>query len=224
MRPLETKTHLLFQCDFSKKVWREALFTKHVDQNPCGDFNEGWRKVKKATCLPPVGIAGEDLVPWICWHLWKARNNLLFNDNNYTHSETLNKAIIDCKEWSNSQPGKSLKPQTIPIPRSTPKESSIICRSDAAWREENKVAELGWSFLKNQSEVISNHSKISHFVSSPLVAEGLALREAIEEAWTLGFRDLVVESASQILIKAITRNEKISEIYGILADIDSLAT
>lgn len=178
---------------------------------------------KKATCLPPVGIPGEDLPSWICWNLWKTRNKLIFNDKSFSYTETILKAITDCKEWREAQPGKSLKIQSPPTPMARLKEGTIICRSDAAWKENSKSARLGWIFLRNRTEVITNHISASPFVNSPLVVEVMAMRAAIAEAWNAGFKDLLVESDSKTLIRAIKEKIWIPEIYGILVDITLIA-
>lgn len=56
-------------------------------------------------------------------------------------------------------------------------------------------------------------------ISSPLVAEGLAIRLVLSHALTLGFNSLHVESDSQQVINAINFETQLPEIYGILQDI-----
>ncbi|KAG2316483.1 hypothetical protein Bca52824_019605 [Brassica carinata] len=58
-----------------------------------------------------------------------------------------------------------------------------------------------------------------YFVSSPLVAEALALREALAHCRSQGILHLHCQADSQQLIKALTSKDLIPEIYGIVSDI-----
>jgi len=40
------------------------------------------------------------LYPWILWNIWIARNQMVFSDRVFTAEETLVKAILDAKVWS----------------------------------------------------------------------------------------------------------------------------
>jgi len=51
------------------------------------------------------------------------------------------------------------------------------------------------------------------------MAEGLALREAIQKSVELGVKNLQVESDSKILINIILNGNDVPKLYGIVADI-----
>ncbi|KAL0787432.1 hypothetical protein Bca101_003678 [Brassica carinata] len=57
------------------------------------------------------------------------------------------------------------------------------------------------------------------FVRSPLVAEGLAVRMAMEHAIALQLKQVIFESDSAQLVAAIVEQSGISDLHGILADI-----
>lgn len=105
--------------------------------------------MRKAICLPPVRITGEDLAPWIGWNLWKARNSLLFNDKSRSHTELILKAITDCKDWRSAQSVLTPKAQPKVTPRFKRKVGTVTVRSDATWKEDTKIAGLGWCFFQN---------------------------------------------------------------------------
>lgn len=94
-----------------------------------------------------------------------------------------------------------------------------MCRSDAAWNRESKAARVGWSFSVNQNERYLSHSEPLSFVRSSLVAEGLAVRMAMEHAIALQFRQVIFESDSTQLVAAIVDQSGISDLHGILNDI-----
>ena len=94
-------------------------------------------------------------------------------------------------------------------------------RSDAAWRGDLKLAGLGWTIEDKDQQT----SKLAHchFVGSPLVAEGLALREALSFSISAGIRRLQVFSDSIQIINALTKVSTNAELHGISSDIAALA-
>ncbi|XP_024014738.1 uncharacterized protein LOC112088569 [Eutrema salsugineum] len=138
-------------------------------------FEEGWTAALKATTYPSVTLPLGSLVPWLCWNIWTARNNLLFSAKEFTAAEVVEKAVLNASEWINTQaiktkvPGPMVSP-SLPLPLDT-----ILCRTDAAWKGESQRAGLGWIFLSRPNEVTRSFSLSVDHVSSPLMAESLAL-------------------------------------------------
>ncbi|CAA7044658.1 unnamed protein product [Microthlaspi erraticum] len=72
-------------------------------------------------------------------------------------------------------------------------------------------------------ETKRGHSAERH-VSSPVIAEALALRSALNQALEDGIPNLLVLSDAHDLIRAINSQEQIKSIFGILFDIHALAS
>jgi len=96
---------------------------------------------------------------------------------------------------------------------------SVSCRTDAAWREDIKVAGLGGSIKGPGAGGTSTCSAICENVSSTLMAESLACRTAILDVVSLGVDHLLLESDCQHLIGAINSCSVLLEVHGILEDI-----
>lgn len=156
--------------------------------------------------------------PWILWAIWTARNQKLFQNIIFTAQETVTKAIRDAKEWAAAQ-----LPISQGTKRSNPQQnrpsSDVICKSDAAWKKEVQAAGLAWSFYSNQLERISSHNQPLAFVISSLLAEGLAIRSAMEHATDLRMRHMVFETDSLQLVAAIADGSNFSDLHGVLSDI-----
>ena len=60
-------------------------------------------------------------------------------------------------------------------------------------------------------------------MSSPLVAEGLALREALQFCIEKNIRMVRCETDSLVLVKALNSGPPVAELYGIVADIACLS-
>ena len=100
---------------------------------------------------------------------------------------------------------------------------NIICHTDAAWNKEYKVAGFAWICSTSDSTEVSRGSSLQITVSSPLVAEALAIREALLHASAHSYKRILLRSDSQGLITSINSNLWSIELYDILSDIDSIA-
>nr|VDC94543.1 unnamed protein product [Brassica oleracea] len=63
-----------------------------------------------------------------------------------------------------------------------------------------------------------------NFVTSPLIAEALALRSALTAALNLDLTRIKVFSGNSMLIGAINNDVQIKEIFGIVKDIPQIAS
>lgn len=97
---------------------------------------------------------------------------------------------------------------------------SIGCCLDRE-AETSHNAGLGW--IIKSAEKSREESRGASFISSSLIAEGLALREAVDACRTLGLKEVRFESDSAQLIKAINGRDSALELYGIVEDIQWMA-
>ena len=210
----ETIDHLFLQCSFAKQVWNLVPVWPSIEYSGTAKLQSEWNNLVARQALPPTGLTAGSIAPWILWQLWKARNSLMFNDKGFSVRDVISVATSAAREWNQSQELTPTK-KTLPKPRATPQEDCVVVRSDAAWNEANKVAGLGW--------IIRSRNRSSSFSEPPLVAEGLALREAILRCRDLGLPRLRCESDCAQLIKALTSDQSFAELYGIVADIKSVS-
>uniref|UniRef100_A0A0D3CY26 RNase H type-1 domain-containing protein n=1 Tax=Brassica oleracea var. oleracea TaxID=109376 RepID=A0A0D3CY26_BRAOL len=98
------------------------------------------------------------------------------------------------------------------------------CNTDAVWKSDSTTAGIGWIFTAPSTLEVNSGSKVQMHVSSPLLAEALAIREALQQAISLKFTYIWVRSDSQVLVRAIDRNRSSSELHGVLSGITGLAS
>ncbi|XP_018436150.1 uncharacterized protein LOC108808519 [Raphanus sativus] len=134
----------------------------------------------------------------------------------------MTRAIKAARKWLAEQRVKTttLKAPS-PRPEPTPPNTTTL-KSDAAWSAERKLAGLGWVIRENNT----TSRRMSHccYVSSPLAAEALALREAMADCVNRGTPNLHCQSDSLLLVNALKSGSLIAELHGIIADIISLSS
>ncbi|KAF3493738.1 hypothetical protein DY000_02057340 [Brassica cretica] len=155
---------------------------------------------RRLLCLPTTGITSP-VFPWICWSLWMARNKLIFENKTAQPLEVATKGLSSALEWVQAQisfkpPSKGTLPSTSGQRQDSRLQLIPSCFVDAAWKASSNQAGIAWLFTKDRSIAPTAGSLIIKDVSSPLMAESLALR----------------------------KDSQIKEIYGILQDIKNLSS
>ncbi|XP_018476663.2 uncharacterized protein LOC108847814 [Raphanus sativus] len=176
--------------------------------------------------LPPTGATG-DVFFSIIWSLWIARNKRIFESRHSSPQEVITRALTSSKEWTLAQiDSKPPSPQTTITtlhPRPSLPPNTILCNTDAAWEASTKASGLGWIFTIPGARSQQGFQSNLH-VRSALQAEALAIREALKHAIHLGYTKIWLRSDSKGLIEAIVSITKPKEVYGILADIETLSS
>ena len=218
---VESIDHVFFSCPLAQEVWRMVPVKNDILPLESDRFVDNWIAVVGAVSLPPTGVNAGSITAWVIWRLWTTRNYRIFQEKIFTPQEVVTKAIVDAKEWAVAQekktdpePSKKRAGETIRI--------GITCKTDAAWNQERMAAGAAWNFSQLNSGLNRSDSEIFTYVKSPLVAEGLALRAAMEQALVLDYNQISFESDSKMLVTAILEDSSYADLHGILSDIKTL--
>lgn len=184
----ETEEHVFLHCEFATQVWFSDIFRNQFVPTLYSSFKEAPSVSKDTVCLPPLEITLE-LLPWIFWGLWTARNKLIFENRVFTPTEVLNQAIRKARGWSLAQLTVSTPPKTLTAV-SQPVEipsMSISLFANVSWPKKDRKAGCGWVFFLTDRMLLDKGSKPELDVTSPLMAEALAMRLALLHATSLVF-------------------------------------
>ncbi|CAA7019717.1 unnamed protein product [Microthlaspi erraticum] len=197
---LETDEHLFFRCEFARKVWALAPFSKTIDLTSI-NFEASVTVLKRLICLPPTGISSGPLSPWIFWTIWSARNHRLFENRPFSPEESNLKAIQDAREWQEAQiPEKKLPLANLSLNTKRLHPDTVVCFTDGSWLPETTIAGTGWIFTTMDGTQIDAGSLAEPFASSPLMAEAIAIRSALIQALEKNFLHLQIKSDAHDLI------------------------
>ncbi|CAL9224803.1 unnamed protein product, partial [Arabidopsis halleri] len=218
----ESICHLLFNCSFVQQVWKLAPLVGLEEMPLFSEVHKGLSWLREKKQLPPSGLGKGPLYPWICWNLWLSRNQKIFNNRIFSAEETLLKAILDAKEWQTAQ--ESVLPSSL-IGRGQNQDTRgdmpryVLVNTDAAWNQGACAAGLGYVFASEDPTIPQRHAAICDYVSSPLMAECLAIRSALFTALDFGIQFLSLQTDCQVLAKAISTKNLLMEVHGVLSDI-----
>ncbi|XP_056848923.1 uncharacterized protein LOC108820218 [Raphanus sativus] len=222
----ETAMHVFFQCPFAKEVWRLAPLSSPVHLAAEADFQDLAVMARTIVCLPPTGVR-VPILPWIVWFLWLARNKLIFENKTAQPMEIITKSIAAALEWNQAQDNAKEK-EALPMKTNRLQEANAArshrCSVDAAWDSNRNRAGIAWRLTGSHLAAPLSGTRIIEDVGSPLMAEALALQEGIARARDLGFSPVSFYSDCATLIRAISSQNQVKEIYGVLQDIKALSS
>lgn len=100
---VDTERHVLLQCPFAINVWNLVPTMSKPDPTfvtSPGILLQGSRRMIN---LPPTGLGGTSLYPWIFWYLWVGRNKLIFDKRGMTEQEIVSLAVKEARIWQADQ-------------------------------------------------------------------------------------------------------------------------
>lgn len=217
---IEDDLHTFLLCPLAQEVWTLAPLTPQPQVSIPSLFYLLKTGAQYVT-LPPTGLT-TPLWPWILWRLWKARNLLVFENRSLTGQEVIRLAIQDAKEWEAAQEvvasAARNQPSDLPMPPSVENEK-LVCFVDAAWDATTQNCGIAGVFKGQDHRRHQGFRESRRHVGSALVAEALAVRRAVLEAFTSNADSLRVFSDSQTLVKILNAKSSLTELNNILIDV-----
>ncbi|CAN7070321.1 unnamed protein product, partial [Brassica oleracea var. botrytis] len=157
----------------------------------------------------PLGIVSSPLVLWLLWNLWTTRNKLVFEGKAFQVEYIISKAVAEARAWEDANLGKKKAQKKGP--------QEIV-------EESSKTGGMGWIIKNEEGAVLCRGSSNRTYVGSALIAEALAMRDALKQAKDLLLPSIHIYSDFQVLISTLCEGRDLNEIACILTDIRNLTT
>ncbi|KAL0686430.1 hypothetical protein Bca4012_053278 [Brassica carinata] len=221
---IETAMHCFVHCPFTVNIWELAPVLNKPNFVAITNFAICLQSSKRLICLPPTGLTSANIFQWLCWAIWIARNKRIFENRTTSAEDVISKAVSEVAEWKRAQltekdPATAASTVTSNCTTTRNLTNHTKVCTDAAWNESRQTAGLGWFFSDQLRPSFHQGSKTEVFVKSPLIAEALAIRQALETARHMVVTNLLVNSDSQTLVRTIQQKSFVKEHMGILQDI-----
>nr|VDD60473.1 unnamed protein product [Brassica oleracea] len=173
---LETPLHLFLTCPFATRVWDRIPALGKPEVLDVSSVRELLISNSRMVNLPPTGIGISPIYPWLYWHLWKARNILIFEDKSWTEAELVLKVLKDARNWEEAYRGTKCPHTHTPRKATVPQSArGLSCFTDGAWDPIFGHSGHGWVFSTPSGVELKHHSSNRRHVAAPIVAEALAL-------------------------------------------------
>lgn len=174
--------------------------------------------------LPPTGLGSTPIYPLLYWHLWKARNMLIFEDRPCTEAELVLKVLKDARAWEEASQTNKLSVTRLPCQALVrPSPSGLHCFTEGAWDPNSGNSGQGWVFFDPSVVELKHHSSNRRHVAAPIVAEALAVKAALLDAVTNDFYQLNIFSDSKSLINLLNSSSSTVLLQSVLFDIRALS-
>lgn len=168
------------------------------------------------------------------WTIWKARNDMVFNNKKSIPLNALHLVKNQCHEFlaaSTTNPNEGTQDQinlpsmvqASPVQWRPPCDHFVKINIDAAFDQATGKGFAGIICRDNQGKLLTASSN-RFYAFSPLVAEALSLREAASLADNFNLERVIFESDNKILIEVCKGRSIRKEIQGVVDDIISLSS
>jgi ribonuclease HI len=222
----ETATHAFLFCQFAREVWREIkpAYGVHLHRKLFTD-PKSW-----VFDILAASTDTEQMVVVVTfWHLWLARNGIRNGDPmRHPHSVAEQcKAYVEMIKLHLFKPAPSTSRETIKsVPRwSPPPEGTVHINVDAALFSPSRRMGIGVVIRNHKGECSVACSELIQEVTTPEIAEALALRRALALARDEGFDKLVIASDCLSVVQRVNSSEVDRSMVGVvIQDIKALAS
>lgn len=224
-KEIETVEHSLLFCDWVRPVWLGSQLQIIPQRQNVTSFHVWFlARIKLFQQSPAIQVFAMVSLCITLWQIWKQRNSAYFDQKNPCPMATIIQANSFIKEilqvnenQQNSQDTQLIKSsqQTFWRP---PRPGIIKINTDAGFNVQKAIGSAGIVARDFNGDLLCGFSK-KFPATSPLIAEGLALREALAIAVNLRMSKVLFESDCLELVAACRKEYKRGVIANIVQDI-----
>ncbi|XP_060969090.1 uncharacterized protein LOC133036597 [Cannabis sativa] len=217
----ETVFHIMVSCTFTKSCLDKVLGGS-VGRGEAVVFGSWFDNVCKVQPMDRI-----ERLAMLLWGVWRARNDLVWNNKALSVERVVNAAITYLDSWKNAQlENRVVSPISGPITFgceqwAKPCFGEIKVNCDAAVFEDDNSFGLGWIAWDHNSLFIDALAVKTYGEPDPFLAEVIPLKEAlswVKGRWVEGGvpTSVVMESDSLLLVQVVQRKKLLLSPVGLL--------
>lgn len=198
----ESILHALVQCRAADLCWQ--IFIPGINTNETVDF----RTWLERNLSGKPGKTKERII-MLCWAIWRSRNDFVWNNRRWQPMKIVAKAWEYLSQWNAAQSRSFSAPITPPVPGDgavcwvKPQHNGVKITCDAAIFEELGISGAGLIARDHDGTLISAKSKTTPEVLKPVLAEAIAVKEALSWAKEMESRPITVETDCLVVVQLI---------------------
>lgn len=209
----ETIEHILCSCALAAQCWQRVL--PQVSFNEGISFYQWWERI-----LEVCDNEKRAEVATVCWSLWKARNELVWNKKYTRLNVVIAKAKQFLLQWNLAQKEKpqSRFPYFVEGDGQNlwvvPQVDYMKISVDAAIFTEYNASGMGLIVRDDKGELIQAKTKCTFGMLSANMAEAMAIKEALSWIKDKDWRKVVVETDCLTAVQAIRSKAPLLSPFG----------
>lgn len=157
----KTINHVIFTCPPASQSWALSNIPSALGMFPSCNIMENldylfWHIPNRDNAIEAVRV-----YPWIMWYIWKARNDKLFNNVDWSPLNIIEVAKRESKAWflANSEIGATI---SVPEVNNTLDliSATFTCFVDGSWEVDDQTSRVDWvlklqygSFVRAQRQL-----------------------------------------------------------------------
>lgn len=213
----ETIMHALVTCQFAVQCWQRII--PDVQQEVGSDFYVWLEKVVWSLSQERSAV-----VVTICWAIWKARNDKHWNKKQVSLNSVIAMAKQYLGQWKEAQ-SRSSEALTQSFYAGDgasswvkPQVGTIKATVDAALFEEQPAYGIGLVARDAEGELVQATALYCEGVTSPVLAEALAIKEALSWIKMKAWEMVQLESDCLVAIQAIRSKVLMTSPFGLVIE------
>ncbi|XP_074356170.1 uncharacterized protein LOC141695861 [Apium graveolens] len=213
----ETTMHCLVSCHFVKQCWNIQMPDMQWEDET--DFSD-WL----APVLASTNIKKKAEVVTLCWHIWKSRNDLIWNNN----PSSVNKVVASTRQYLTQWTTAQSRFFTVPLQPQVegdgapiwvkPQMNEVKISVDAAVFKEPEG--VGFRIVIRDSDglLVAAKTLFNSQLVAPLMAEALGIKEALSWCDQVQGERIIVETDCLAAAQAIRSSCPMRSHFGLVVE------
>lgn len=190
---VESIYHALVQCEGAARCWH--IVNQNIDTHTNMDFAQ-WLE----------GIVAGQSGDWkakvitLCWSIWRARNDLVWNGKRWTSMRIVAKAWEFLSQWKEAQ-NRNFKVPIQPLVTgdgavywAKPRQNTVKITVDAAVFTDQGASGIGVIARDHAGDMLGARTRYFPEALNPSMVEAIAVKEALSWVKEKGWCSIVIES------------------------------
>ncbi|XP_013658983.1 uncharacterized protein LOC106363853 [Brassica napus] len=197
----ETICHTLFSCSSAREVWSAVNLPLPPRGLSTNSVFLNLHHLVACTRSKDINAKLKRSIPWLLWHIWKARNGLVFEKIRLSPSSIVNKAEEEADSWFSANFPEENLTQNQALDNhqrdvwQAPPPGRLKCNIGVSWVNGSVNCGVSWITRDTKGKVLMHSRRSYSMVQSRDEGELYALLWAVDCMQTLRLDNIIFETS-----------------------------